>query len=105
MAQILLLMLLALVAAYWMDSVRTREIAKRACDIACSQHDVQLLDNTVVRLKTRLRFSSATIFEFIRTYAFEFSSDGEKRHCGLIIMHGKRVSDIQLQPEIFPYNL
>lgn len=104
MFQLIILLILSLITAYWIDSVRVKEIAKRACAIRCKEHDVQLLDNTVVKLKTQFRLSTESLFEFCRWYAFEFSSDGQKRHCGIISMHGKRVNTIELQPEIFPYH-
>jgi len=96
MQQLLFLFILFMVTAYWIDSVRVKELARLAGAYKCKTHDVQFLDNTVVKSRTRIRRHRAKLFVLERHYSFEYSLDGEHRHSGLIIMSGHRPREIQM---------
>lgn len=98
MQDLLILMLLFLLAGYWVDTMRAREIARHACDQACQHHNVQLLDNTVTKQKTWLRRGQSGFIQFCRAYAFEYTDDGDDRQNGLIVMLGKQIIELQMQP-------
>jgi hypothetical protein len=99
MVSILVLLLLALLAWFWFDSVRAKEKAMMASAHACQQIQAQLLDHTASLKK--IKFSrdkyGRTVFE--RTYNFDFSNDRQQRHQGRVIIRGLRVEDIYLDME------
>ena len=96
MQQLIILFLLFIIAAYWYDSVQVKELARRAGDHACKKHDVQFLDNTVVKQKTSFQRHHASLFQLQRNYTFDYSLDGEKRMSGIIIMFGHRLREVQM---------
>lgn len=75
---------------YWLDGVRSKEIAISIGASACKNHDVYFLDQTVVLSKIRLRRNSAGHIVIYREYQFEFTSDGEHRYQGNISLLGKQ---------------
>ena len=103
MQQLLFLFLLFFIAAYWIDCVRVKELARHAGKMYCREYDVQFLDNTVTKRKTRIRLSSSSIIEIQRSYTFDYSDDGEQRHSGIILMHGKRMHEIQMNMNTYDH--
>ncbi|MDH5392950.1 MAG: DUF3301 domain-containing protein [Gammaproteobacteria bacterium] len=96
MQQIFFLFLLFFITAYWIDSVRVKELARQAGHYSCKKHNVQFLDNTVVKQKTSIKRHHSRLFVLQRHYAFEYSADGNQRESGIIIMQGHRLSEIQM---------
>lgn len=96
MQQIFYLFVLFFITAYWIDSVKVKELARQAGKIICKKHDVQFLDNTVVKQKTRIKYHHSSLLQFVRHYDFEYSFDGKHRESGLIIMQGHRLGEIQM---------
>lgn len=101
MQQILILFFLLILTAYWIDSVQVKELARQAGAYACKKHDVQFLDSTVVKEKTRFRKHHANLFCFERHYSFDYSLDGEKRESGIIIMAGHHIVEVQMDFHTF----
>lgn len=101
MQQLLILFFLIIITAYWIDSVQVKEIAKRAGALTCKKNDVQFLDNTVVKEKTRFRKHHAKLYCFERHYTFDYSFDGEARASGIIIMAGHHLVEIQMDSHTF----
>lgn len=101
MQQILIIFALFLITAYWIDSVQVKELARQAGSHYCSQYDVQFLDNTVVKEKTRFRKHHANLICFERYYSFDYSIDGEKRESGIIIMAGHRIVEVQMDDHTY----
>lgn len=87
---------------YWWDALRTREIARAAGRRACDHRQVQFLDDTVVRIRIRLRRSARGHIQLERRYDFEFASDGERRYHGQIDIYGSRVNRIDMEAYRFP---
>lgn len=96
MQQLIFLFFLFIITAYWIDSVRVKELAKRAGAIQCKQQDVQFLDNTVIKHKTRLVRHHANLFQIQRQYHFEYSVHGDERETGIIIFSGHHLKEIQM---------
>ncbi|MDH5424535.1 MAG: DUF3301 domain-containing protein [Gammaproteobacteria bacterium] len=96
MQQLFILFFLFLVTAYWIDSVKVKELARKAGALACKKHDVQFLDNTVVKCKTGLRKHHANLVTIERQYTFDFSTDGEQRESGIIIMAGHHLIEVHM---------
>jgi len=101
MQQLFILFCLFIITAYWIDSVRVKELARQAGTYACKKYDVQFLDNTVVKQKTSIKRHHANLLQFKREYYFEYSIDGEKRESGIIIMAGHNLDEIQMDLNTF----
>ena len=48
--------------------------------------------------KTWLRRGQSGFIQFCRAYAFEYTDDGDDRQNGLIVMLGKQIIELQMQP-------
>ena len=94
----ILLAIATLVAGvwYWQDSLRSREITLRQCRRLCSQHDIQLLDQTVHVEKFRLGRDASGKLCLRRFYAFEFSVGGVDRHFGVAVVASGKIEYMSL---------
>jgi hypothetical protein len=87
---------LALALGYraWDSALGAREAANRIARDACSRAVVQLLDGTVAFAGFRLR--RAGRLELLRTYTFDYTTDGADRAQGFVVMAGGRVEAVGL---------
>ncbi|WP_237065739.1 DUF3301 domain-containing protein [Microbulbifer guangxiensis] len=92
------LFLLALVGWYLWNGMAAKEQVRRAAARHCMQLGVQLLDDTVVLVRTRLRRDDRGQLRLQRNYEFEFTSTGERRYSGVVTLHGQRITQMQLSP-------
>ena len=83
--------------AYWLDAIRSKEIAREAGKKACLKYDLIFLDDTVVIEKVRLRRDGYGRMRIYRQYQFEFTNDGAYRYKGDIYMLGRYVLDVNMQ--------
>ena len=100
---------LALAYIFWNRQQQARLLALHAVRRHCQQEDVQLLDDTLVLERIRIRRipclqlvkgegrSQPGGWRFVRTYRFEFSSTGDERYQGLLTLSGWRVAKLELQ--------
>ena len=93
-----LLLLLALGAWFWFDSLHVLEVARVAAKRACRDANVQLLDDTVSRSALALTRNEAGRVAFRRTYRFEFSETGDSRRAGHLIMRGAMIESVTMEP-------
>jgi hypothetical protein len=91
-------MLLGLLAWYWWDFLRTREFALAQVKLYCQRHNIQILDDVVSPAKIGLSRSDTGNLQFVRRFNFEFSSLGDVRYKGFVVLAGKKVNDFQLEP-------
>jgi len=102
-ASLLLLIFLAALGWFWFDSLRALEVAKKIGLQACSELNVQLLDDTVASIKLGLARDKSGRRVFRRTYRFEFSETGNSRLEGHLIMLGDKLETITMEPyQILP---
>lgn len=87
-----------LLVALWLDSLRARERAVKAGRAACERYALQFLDDTVSFARLRLARDEEGRVRLCRTYTFEFSETGNNRRQGSIVMLGKELRDVQLEP-------
>lgn len=73
---------------FWWDSLKVRERAIRLALRACEDAKMQLLDHTVALKKIWLGRRPNGRIALLRFYEFEFSSTGDERHKGLIVVLG-----------------
>ncbi len=90
------LLLIALVVWYWMDSLKTREIALTTARQACARGGFQFLDETVATDMTRPMRNEQGQVCLRRVYRFEYSDTGDNRHRGAVIMMGRSVEAVQM---------
>jgi hypothetical protein len=96
MIDLLLISALLLLGWYWSNAMKAREIAYAAAVIHCKKMEVQLLDEYVALNGFWLKRNEQGKFMGWRSYQFEFTSTGEERYHGKVIMLGRQVINIQL---------
>lgn len=94
---LLLLIAFAAFAAYWQDSLGTRERANAAARETCTATGAALLDGTVAFRSLKVVRGQGGRFAFERTYVFDYTVDGYNRRQGFIVMFGQRVDSIGLE--------
>jgi hypothetical protein len=88
---------LAVACLVWHSALEAREAANRIAREACSRAVVQLLDETVAFAGFRLRRSAHDgRRRLLRTYTFDYTSDGFERSQGFVIMSGRTVEAVGL---------
>ncbi|HZM33374.1 MAG TPA: DUF3301 domain-containing protein [Burkholderiales bacterium] len=92
------LTLIAAFVLFAVDSLRARERAVRAGRDACRRYELQFLDETVSFARLRLSRDEDGRLRFLRTYTFEFTETGNTRRQGAIVMLGRELADIQMEP-------
>ncbi|KOR31530.1 hypothetical protein TI04_00250 [Achromatium sp. WMS2] len=97
----LLLIVLALLSWFWLDSVQTKELAIGICQTKCRLAGIQFLDETVAIKKLRIRWGADGLC-WSRTYGFEISTDNVNRAAGSITMLGKTLEDLNLNCDSQP---
>ncbi|QKX18787.1 DUF3301 domain-containing protein [Microbulbifer sp. YPW1] len=92
------LFLIGLAAWYFWAGMAAKDRVRRIVKSHCADTGVQLLDDTVMLARTRLKRDRSGQVRLQRQYEFEFTSTGERRYGGVAVLHGQRVSQIQLSP-------
>ncbi|MCF6189540.1 MAG: DUF3301 domain-containing protein [Cocleimonas sp.] len=99
MTSILIILFLALLAWFWLNSIRAKEIAMAASADACQQIQAQFLDQTASLKKLRVARNRNGRMIFERTYTFDFSRDRETRVQGLVTIVGHKVTQVLLDED------
>lgn len=87
----------ALIGLWWTGS-RARELAVEHARLACRQHQLQFLDQTVAMRRMRFARSSTGSSCIRREYAFEFTDQGQFRDIATVTMLGHTLQRVH-----FPY--
>lgn len=98
MLNLFLICVLLLIGYYWSSSMKAREIAFRAAVAHCRKMEVMLLDDYVALIGQWLKRDELGRVKVWRSFQFEFSSTGDERYHGKVIMLGGNVLSIQLEP-------
>ncbi|QGU33235.1 DUF3301 domain-containing protein [Thermochromatium tepidum] len=93
MSHLFILTLLLLLGWFWLNSLRTREIAIGICKTACRQRKLQWLDQTVALRRIGLTWRADGV-RLRRIYRFDFSQEGTERRQGYIVMHGLKLEEL-----------
>ena len=80
----------------WQISLDAREAANRIAKDTCSRAVVQFLDGTVAFAGFRLARGSHGKRRLLRTYTFDYTSDGFERAQGFIVLAGLRLEAVGL---------
>ena len=98
MLDLFFITLLLLIGFYWSSAMKAREVAFIAVKFHCQKLDVQLLDEYVALNGIWPKRDDRGKIQAWRSYQFEFSSTGDERYNGKVIMLGSKVLSIQLDP-------
>ena len=85
-------------------AVKVRELALNAALRHCKRLNLQLLDQTVALKAVWFKRDKQGSIRFWRSYKFEFSSMGDERYHGLVVMLGRKIDKIELQPYRVPHD-
>ena len=83
---------------YWYHAQKVKELALAATIAHCRAMEVQMLDDYIAANGIKLKRDNNGKMQFQRTFYFEFSSTGDERYNGRIIMLGQRVESIYMEP-------
>ncbi len=86
-----LLILLALIAWFWHDSLKAREAGIQAVRQACETDGLQLLDETIALASLKPARNGQGRLVLRRVYQFEFSDTGDNRRRGSVHLLGGKV--------------
>jgi len=99
MASFFIILFLALLAWFWLNSIRAKEIAMQASAEACQQIQAQFLDQTASLKKIKVNRNQNGRMIFERTFSFDFSRDRETRQQGLVTIIGQKVTQVLLDDD------
>ena len=80
----------------WQTSLDAREAANRVAKETCSRAVVQFLDGTVAFAGFRLMRDARGRRRLLRTYTFDYTSDGFERAQGFIVLAGLKLEAVGL---------
>ena len=93
-----ILLLLAAIVWFWIDSLRALDAARIAGRRECKKYDVQFLDDAISGIAIALVRDDFGRLVIRRTYRFEFSETGDSRLEGRMILLGKKVESVSMEP-------
>jgi hypothetical protein len=91
LADITLLLFIALLVWLWFDSTRSHELAIKLTSSLCLKHDVQLLDETVALRRLGISWPREGL-RLKRTYRFDYTIEGTERRTGSLVLLGSRLA-------------
>ncbi len=93
---------MAAVVAFWWHSDIVKSQALKLADTYLDQLGLQLLDQTMVIKGVFPVQDNGGSLCLRRRYCFEFTSTGEARYRGEIVMVGRKQQSLELEPHILP---
>ncbi|MGH1461776.1 MAG: DUF3301 domain-containing protein [Neptuniibacter sp.] len=92
------LTLIALVIYHWWRSQQVKEIALKHTRKHCKELELQLLDDNINLRGLWLKRDDDGKLKVWRSYNFEFSSTGDERYEGKVVLLGKKITNMELAP-------
>ncbi len=89
---------LTLFCLYFWSAQGIKEGAFRATKIYCEKMEVQLLDQSIALRGFWFKRDKQGKIRIWRSFQFEFTATGEERYRGLIVLLGREILSIQLEP-------
>ncbi|TCS42072.1 DUF3301 domain-containing protein [Reinekea marinisedimentorum] len=87
---------LCIAGALWWHGQGVKSFALKKVRKYCEQHNLQLLDETLVLRRFWPVRGEQGSLALRRNYRFEFSSTGEYRYTGRIVLLGYKVSSVEV---------
>jgi hypothetical protein len=88
--------------SFWWHSDRIKALALAHVYRYCKDTGLQLLDQTMVLRGVWPVRNESGLLVMRRKYNFEFTSTGESRYEGLIVMCGLKVLSLELEAHLYP---
>ena len=98
LSDIVLLLVFAAGVYWWWHAHAVKEAVLRAVRKHCREYGVQLLDETAVLRGLWFRRDASGVLRVRRSYTFEFTSTGDERYHGAVVVLGAAIETIQLEP-------
>ena len=95
---IVLIGFICLAYGYWINAQKAKEIALGTAKDNCLSMEVQMMDDYVALNGIRLKRDKLRKMQIQRSFLFEFSSTGYERYQGTVLMLGRRVESIYMEP-------
>ena len=95
-------LLIGVLLAYWWRSGSFKGRARELAIDHCKQLELQLLDHSMVICGIWPKRSRGGSLSLRRTYQFEFTSTGDQRYQGVLVMFGMQLQSIQLETYKLP---
>lgn len=89
--ELISLIVICLLAWFWLDSIKVRELGVKAARESCLREGVQLLDDTVAFRSLRPARDDNGRVLLRRVYDFEYSGSGNDRYRGSVMLLGREV--------------
>ena len=102
MINLLWLIIAGLVGYYWWNSWKYKGRALGLALEHCGRLNLQLLDQSMVIRGIRPERNASGNLDLRRTYQFEFTSTGEQRYRGMIILSGMELMSIDFEAYKIP---
>jgi hypothetical protein len=102
LVNLLWLLLAGLLALYWWQSGQFKGRARDLATAHCQQLGLQLLDQSMVIVGFWPVRSHGGSLVFRRSYQFEFSSIGDRRYQGKLVLEGMDLKSIELEAYRLP---
>ena len=96
------LLLIGILLAYWWQSGSFKGRARELATSHCQQLGLQLLDQSMVICGIWPQRNDAGSLSLRRTYQFEFTSTGDQRYQGILVLFAMQLKSIQLEPYKLP---
>jgi len=98
MSKVIAIITLGLIAYYWSYTQKLKSIALRAAKNRCNESGVQFLDHTVVYNQFKWQKNANGQKRLFREYLFDFTSTGEQRYQGRILLQAHHIVSVELDP-------
>lgn len=96
------LTLMAALLAFWWHSDQIKNLTLQQIARVCHQQGLQLLDQTMVLSGLWLVRDPDGVLAIRRRYRFEFSSTGTSRYSGEVVLLGRSIVSLEMEPHIMP---
>lgn len=96
MTGLIVILAIVLVVLYFNDAWRSLERVRNVARDVCNRAGVQFLDSSVFQTGIRVERGGSAGLVLVRTYRFEFATDGQSRHVGAITLRGRRVRVVSM---------
>lgn len=96
--ELITLFVLVLFVSYWWRAKGVKEVALQAVRNYCKEMDIDMLDEFVMLRALWFKRNGKGEWCIWRSYDFEFSTTGEDRYLGKIVMLGNEVQNVMVEP-------
>ncbi|MET1256317.1 DUF3301 domain-containing protein [Aliikangiella maris] len=96
MSKVITILAIGLIAYYWAYTQKLKQLAMQAGKLRCQEAGVQFLDHTVVQDKVGFVKDSRQRWCIQREYLFDFTSTGEHRYQGKVVLQSKHIVSTEL---------